>query len=315
MAIFVISVSSDLWKESVLTSTRRVILFDTIPTTIPDTTPSMTLPFTHIDTALTPTSPDYIPASSDFSPASDMESDPFEDPSSDHIPPLPVISPFLSSTDDYLNSDTPDTPPSPNHATPFTEMTLSTQSIAVASGALRRRVMILAPGKPIPHGRPYRYHPNGLIHMMNVRKRVGPFPTHRLATSSDPSLDNLPDSSFDHSLLAPSSGMRPSHHLCSLIPAASVPLSLPILGALTSARADLLPSPKRIRSSGFTTYLEASSVESSEPSRSRGTDLGMDDNVERGDGIDIDLEIQADINECVAYADALSARGIGARVV
>nr|GFC35280.1 hypothetical protein [Tanacetum cinerariifolium] len=25
----------------------------------------------------------------------------------------------------------------------------------------RRRVMILAPGQPIPYGRPYRYHPNG----------------------------------------------------------------------------------------------------------------------------------------------------------
>ncbi|GJV72424.1 putative reverse transcriptase domain-containing protein [Tanacetum coccineum] len=42
-------------------------------------------------------------------------SDPSEDPSSDHIPPLPAISPFLSSADDTTDSDTPDTPPSPTH--------------------------------------------------------------------------------------------------------------------------------------------------------------------------------------------------------
>ncbi|GKB16424.1 hypothetical protein Tco_0850347, partial [Tanacetum coccineum] len=88
-------------------------------------------------------------------------------------------------------------------------------------------------------------------------------------TSSDPSLDDLSDSSSDHSLPASSSGMRPSHHLCSLVssihcsstaitdrpyhdssfvspsrkrsrsPVASVPLSSPTLEALSYARADL----------------------------------------------------------------------------
>ncbi|GKE92902.1 hypothetical protein Tco_1573997, partial [Tanacetum coccineum] len=41
----------------------------------------------------------------------------------------------------------------------------------------------------------------------------------------------------------------------------------------------------------------------------------MDDNVKRSDGIDIDTEIQAEIDECVAYAGALRVRGIDARVV
>ncbi|GKC50819.1 hypothetical protein Tco_1073564, partial [Tanacetum coccineum] len=122
MAIFVISVLSDSFEESVGTSTGRVILF-----------------------------------------ASDTEFDPSEDPSSDHIPPLPTTSPFLSSTDDYLDSDIPNTPSSPTHGRPFTETTLSTQSSPVASGALRRRVMVLAPGQPIPHGRLYRYHLNGPV--------------------------------------------------------------------------------------------------------------------------------------------------------
>ncbi|GKF40109.1 hypothetical protein Tco_0120170, partial [Tanacetum coccineum] len=172
MAVYVILVSSDSSEESVATSTRRVILFGTIRITIPDTTPSVILPSSHIDTALTPTSPNYTPASPDYSPASDTESDLSEDPSSNHISPLPAILPFLSSTDDSSDSDTLDTPPSPTHGTPFTEMTLSTQSTPVAYGAPRRRVMILAPGQPIPHGRPYRYHLNGPVHMMTARKRV-----------------------------------------------------------------------------------------------------------------------------------------------
>ncbi|GKG38696.1 hypothetical protein Tco_0460408, partial [Tanacetum coccineum] len=55
--------------------------------------------------------------------------------------------------------------------------------------------------------------------------------------------------------------------------------------------------------------------ESFEPSRYKGTDLEMDDDVMRSDGIYIDLEIQAEIDECIAYADALRDRGIDARVV
>ncbi|GJX60248.1 retrovirus-related pol polyprotein from transposon TNT 1-94 [Tanacetum coccineum] len=63
-----------------------------------------------------PLSQDYTPTSPDYSPAFDSESDPSEDPSSDHIPPLPAISLFLSSADDTTDNDTPDTPPSTNHA-------------------------------------------------------------------------------------------------------------------------------------------------------------------------------------------------------
>ncbi|GKD74336.1 hypothetical protein Tco_1332618, partial [Tanacetum coccineum] len=268
------------------------------------------------------------------------------------------------------------------------ETTLSTQRSPTASGALRRRVMVLALGQPIPHGRLYCYHLNGPVHMMTVRKMVGLLPTHRLAvrhsvdysssdhfssddssrdsslsssseTSSDSSADALSDSassrsSSDHSLPTPSSGMRPSHHLCSLVlsirrpsaviferpshssssaspsrkrsrsHAASVPLSSPIPGALTYARANILPSPKRIRSPGTATDLEGCSEDSFEPyvpreaglgvdfedeisksSRSRGTDLEVDVDVVRSDGLDIDHESQAEIDECIAYMDAL----------
>ncbi|GKB53277.1 hypothetical protein Tco_0904030 [Tanacetum coccineum] len=173
----------------------------------------------------------------------------------------PVITPPTIQTD-TTDSDTPDTPPSPTHDTSFTETTLSTQRSPTTSGALRRQVMVLAPGQPIPHGRPYRYHLNG------------------------------------------------------------------------PARADLLPSPKRIRSpetatdlkdclkDSFEPYVPREvglgvdfEDESFEPSRSRGADLEMDVDVVRSDMIEIDLEIQVEIDECFAYADALRDRGIDARVV
>ncbi|GJW14069.1 hypothetical protein Tco_0018202 [Tanacetum coccineum] len=154
MAISVISISLDSLEDSVGTPAGRVILFGTIPTTIPDTTPAITPPATQTDTPVIPTetpiiapnilpSPDYTPASPDYSHASDSESDPLEDPSSDHIPPLPAISPFLSSDDDTTDSDTPDTPPLPTYGTPFTEITASTQRSPIIP---RRRVMILSPG-------------------------------------------------------------------------------------------------------------------------------------------------------------------------
>ncbi|GJU24542.1 reverse transcriptase domain-containing protein [Tanacetum coccineum] len=341
MAISVISVSSDSSEESVGTSTGRVILFGTIPTTIPDTTPSMIPPTTDIDTTLIPTvsptippSPDYTPASPNYSTASDTEFDPSEDLSSDHIPPLPATSPFLSSTNDSSNSDILDTPPSPTHGTPFTETTLSTQSSPVAS----------------------------------VRKRVGPLPTHRLIvrhsvdysssdhfssddssrdssssltleTSSDSSADALSDSassrsSSDHSLPTPSLGKTYPSRKRSRSLAASVPLSSPALGALSYVCADLLPSPKRIRSPESATNLEGCLEDSFEPyvpretglgvdfmdesselSRFRGTDLEMDVDVVRSNGIDIDPEIQAEIDKCFAYADAVRDRGVDARVI
>ncbi|GJU53423.1 putative reverse transcriptase domain-containing protein [Tanacetum coccineum] len=351
MAISIISVSSDSSEDSVGTPAGRVILFGTIPTTIPDTTPSVTSPTTHIDTTPIPTvsptippSPDYTPASPNYSPASDTEFDPSEDPSSDHIPPLPAASPFFSSTDDSSNNDIPDTPPLPTYGTPFIETTLSTQRSPVASGALRH-------------------------HFSSDDSLRDSSSSSSSESSSDSSADALSDSassrsSSDHSLPTPSSGMIPSHHLCSLVPSihrssaaifdrpshdsssaspshkrirsptASVPLPSPTLKALSCARVDILPSPKRIRSPETATDLKGCSEDSFEPyvprktglgvdfvdesselSRFRGTDLEMDVDVVRSDGIDIDPEIQVKINECFAYADALRDKGVDARVV
>nr|GFA28462.1 hypothetical protein [Tanacetum cinerariifolium] len=133
------------------------------------------------------------------------------DPSSGHTPPLPVVSPFLSSDDDTTDSDTPDTPPSPTHGTPFTN--LFYPEITVIP---RRRVMILAPGQPIPHGQPYRYHPNGPVHMMTARKRVGPLPVQQLAVShfvdhSSSDYFYLDDSARDSSSDSPSEASSDFH--------------------------------------------------------------------------------------------------------
>ncbi|GJS06887.1 hypothetical protein Tco_0363683 [Tanacetum coccineum] len=299
----------------------------TILTTIPDTTPVITPPTTQTDTTVIPTeipiiaptippSLDYTPTSPDYSPTSETEPDPSEDPSSDHIPPLPAVSPFLSSADDTTDSDTPDTPPSPTHA----------------------------PGKPIPHGRPYRYHPNGAVHMMTARKRVGPLPVQQLVVrhsvdhsssdyfspddsardsssdssseaSSDFHSDASSDSSSRHSLSdhsspdLPSTSMGPSRKR-RRSPMIFVPALPPVCGALSPVHADLIPSPKRVRDSGYLADVEVDPRETSL----------RDDVIVRGSDEphleqDINPEIQAEINEYIAYADALRDRGINARVV
>ncbi|GJR70311.1 putative reverse transcriptase domain-containing protein, partial [Tanacetum coccineum] len=279
----------------------RVILFGTIPTTIPDTTPMITPPATQTDTP----------------------SDPSEDPSSDHIPPLPATSPFLSSDDDPTDSDTPDTPSSPTHDTPFTEITASTQRSPIIP---RRRVMLLASGQPIPYGRPYRYHLNGPVHMMTARKRVGPLPTHRLAvrhpadhSSSDSSSDFHSDASSDpssrhplsdhYSPDLPSTSAGPSRKR-RRSPMTSVPALSPVSGALSPVRADLIPSPKRVRDSGYSTDVE---VDHREISLRDDAIVRVSDEPHLEQ--DSDPEIQAEIDECCAYADALRDRGIDARVV
>ncbi|GJW31889.1 hypothetical protein Tco_0051921, partial [Tanacetum coccineum] len=154
-------------------------------------------------------------------------------------------------------------------------------------------------------------------------------------TPSDSSSDALSDSSSGHSSLDHSSptlpsGMRSSHQLCSSVPSILhspaaiterpshsssvgpshkksrsptiyVPVSSPVPRALSYVRADLLPPRKRIRSPNFVTDLEDRSDESSESFIPRETSLRDD--------------VVAEIDECIAYVDALRAEGIDDRVV
>ncbi|GJR53265.1 hypothetical protein Tco_1403786 [Tanacetum coccineum] len=173
--------------------------------------------------------------------------------------------------------------------------------------------------------------------MMTVRKRVGPLPTHRLAvrhsvdysssdhfssndssrdsssssssdTSSDSSADALSDSASNHSLPASSSGMRSSHHLCSLVPIIHRS-SAAIFERPSHSSSPVSPSRKRSRSPAAytTTDLKGCSEDSFEPYIPREAGLGVgveDESSEPSRFRGIDLE-----------ADALRATGIDARVL
>ncbi|GKC59902.1 hypothetical protein Tco_1087500, partial [Tanacetum coccineum] len=297
MAISVISVSSDSSEDSVGTPARRIILFGTIPTTIPDTTPVITQHTTQTDTITIPTetpiiaptippSLNYTSASPNYSPAFDSESDPYEDPSSDHILPLPATSPFLTSADDTTDSDTPDIPPSPTHGTPFTEITSSTHR---------------------SHAIPHYFSPDDSARDSfsdSSSEALSDF--HSDASSDSSSRHSLPDHS---SLDLPSTFAGPSRKR-RRSPMTFVPALPPVSEALSPVCANLIPSPKRVRDSGYLVDVEVDPRETSL----------RDDVIVRGSDEphleqDIDLEIQAEIDECFAYADDLRDRGINARVV
>ncbi|GJU22272.1 hypothetical protein Tco_1155614, partial [Tanacetum coccineum] len=247
-------------------------MFGTIPTTIPDTTPVITPPTTQTDTTVIPTeiliiaptippSPDYTPESPDYSPTSDTESNPSEDPSSDHIPPLPVVSLFLSSVDDTTDSNTPDTPPSLTH-----------DSSSEASSDF-----------------------------------------HSDASSDSSSRHSLSDHPSPNS---PSTSAGPSRKR-RRSPITHVPALSLVSGSLSPVCADLIPSPKRFKDSGYLADVEVDPRESSELSKSRGTDLEVDDDVERGEEPHSEPEIdpvKAFIKACFDFADIIRASGVYVRV-
>ncbi|GJR78040.1 hypothetical protein Tco_0148825 [Tanacetum coccineum] len=124
--------------------------------------------------------------------------------------------------------------------------------------------------------------------------------------------DALSDSSSGHSLsdhsspdlsstsAGPSRKRRRS-------PTTSVPALSPVSGALSPVRADLIPSPKRVKDSGYLADVE---VDPREISLRDDAIVRVSDEPHLEQ--DIDPEIQAEIDECIAYADALRDRGIDA---
>ncbi|GJU23185.1 putative reverse transcriptase domain-containing protein [Tanacetum coccineum] len=121
----------------------------------------------------------------------------------------------------------------------------------------------------IPLVRPYRYHLNGDGYLMTARKRVGPLPTHRLAERHP----------TDHSSSDSSSEASSDFHSD-----ASSDSSSEIILIIISVRADLIPSPKRVKDSGYLTEVEVDPRETS-------------------------------LRDDVIVRDALRDRGIDARVV
>nr|GEW83105.1 hypothetical protein [Tanacetum cinerariifolium] len=172
----------------------------------------------------------------------------------------PMITPPTTQTGTTVISTetpiiTPTIPPSPDY-TPRSHV------------IPHRRVMILAPGQPIPHGRPYRYHPNGPVHMMTAKKMVGPLPIQQLAVRH--SVDHSSsDSSSRHSLSdhsspdLPSTYVRPSRK-SRRSPMTSVPALPPVSRALSPSRAELIPSPKRVRDIGYLADVEVGPRETRE---------------------------------------------------
>ncbi|GJR54796.1 reverse transcriptase domain-containing protein [Tanacetum coccineum] len=113
--------------------------------------------------------------------------------------------------------------------------------------------------QPIPHGRTVPYHLNGSVHMMTARKRVGPLPIHHLAmrhsadhsssdSSSEASSDFHSDASYDSFSETPIRRSVPlRHRTCALSTC---------IRSLYSIRADLIPSPKRVKDFGYLADVE-----------------------------------------------------------
>ncbi|GKG52873.1 hypothetical protein Tco_0549985, partial [Tanacetum coccineum] len=77
---------------------------------------------------------------------------------------------------------------------------------------------------------------------------------------------------------------------------ASVPALSPVSGALSPVRADLIPLPKRVKDSGYLADVE---VDPREISLRDNAVVRVSDEPHLEQ--DIDPEIQADIDECIAY--------------
>nr|GEU51864.1 reverse transcriptase domain-containing protein [Tanacetum cinerariifolium] len=166
--------------------------------------------------------------------------------------------------------------------------------------------------------------PDRVLKSGTARKSVGSLPTHRLASrylldssSSDSSSRNsssgyaISETSCYSSTVA---SKRPSRKRCR---SPSVPVSSPVRGALSLVHADLSPPPKRIRDSNSLTDLEVSLEDGYVPYVPREVGLGVDveDSYEPYTEPNINFDIQEDINECIAYADAIRAIGIDDRDV
>ncbi|GJT65563.1 hypothetical protein Tco_1017043 [Tanacetum coccineum] len=125
---------------------------------------------------------------------------------------------------------------------------------------------------------------------------------------------SLPDhSSLDLSSTSAGPSRKRRRSPMTYVPALSL-----VSKALSPVRADLIPSPKKVRDSDYLADVEVDSRESFEPSRSKGTDVGVDDDIERVDEShsehEIDL-VHAIIEACFDFADIIRSGMIDVRVV
>ncbi|GJS87598.1 hypothetical protein Tco_0770234 [Tanacetum coccineum] len=110
------------------------------------------------------------------------------DPSEDSLPlapELPLVSPFLCSDESEADSEVASRPSSPPRSSPHDTLAPSSEfplaPVVAPLGIHWRPVILVQTDEAIPFGRPYRTQPNGPRKFLTARKRVGPFPAHRLA--------------------------------------------------------------------------------------------------------------------------------------
>ncbi|GKE68946.1 hypothetical protein Tco_1527018, partial [Tanacetum coccineum] len=321
MAASTIAISSDSFDKSVGSPPSRVILFGDIPIVIPST--SVVAPETStiapVISSATPVVETTLVASPTrlcgLIPYSDSDSDSLDEmSSSEHISPLPAISPFLC-IDSSEAHDSSDGPPSQD---PY---------VATVASWRSRSAILIRPGEAIPFGQPYRTHLNGPRKLLTVRKRVGPLPSRRLAwrSASPCSSDHHPSSSSSSSDSSPvhSSGLDAPDQahsgsstrdvspglgypprrapqrseafrrwcaapLSTLSPIDSVPSSMPVIGSLDPTRADLLPPRKRFKDS----YSSKASIEEDTEIDPIETEVDMELGI--GDGDDVRDHVEID---------------------
>ncbi|GKC51418.1 hypothetical protein Tco_1074163 [Tanacetum coccineum] len=226
-----------------------------------------------------------------FLTASDTKSDLSEDLSLDHIPSLSAISPFLSSADDTTDSDTP---PLPTHVHLSLRLPLIPRDhlsyLAVTTHRLAMR-------HSIDHSSSDYFYPDDSTRDSS------------LDSSSEALLDFHSDALFyfslrhslpDHSSLDLSSTSAGPSRKRRRSPMTYVPALSLVSKALSPVRADLIPSPKKVRDSDYLADVEVDSRESFEPSRSKGTDVGVDDDIERTVVLD---EVGTDTRDIVKGGD------------
>ncbi|GJY07860.1 hypothetical protein Tco_0374914 [Tanacetum coccineum] len=289
MAASAIAISSDSSDESVGSPPSRVILFGDIPTVIPSTSvvaletstiaPVISSAALVVETTLV-ASPTGLCG---LVPYSDSDSDsPDEMSSSEHISPLPVISPFLCID----SSEVPDSSDGPPSQDPYAMIPLP--------GFVDGQRFLSDPG-------PYRTHLNGSRKLLTARKRVGPLPARRLSwrRASPCSSDHHPSSSSSSSdsllvhssesssgdsperpLHSSSHSARPSRKRCRS-PVDSVPSSTPVMGSLAPTRANLLPPRKRFRDS----YSSEASIEEDTEIDPIETEVDMELGIRDGDDV------------------------------
>nr|GEV99681.1 hypothetical protein [Tanacetum cinerariifolium] len=223
MDFSIILISSDSSEESVGTSTARVILFDTIPTTIPSTAPTVDLPVIHDDTPLIPT---YTPTISPI------------------VPIIPPISPIIQYTSPFIctdssDSDTSEKPPSHD---PYEATVACTQPNGVLKMLTARKSVRSLP-----------------THRLTLRYSAD-YSSSDHFTSDDSSRDSSSPLSVSpcDSPTATSAGL--SRKRCRS-PTTSVPVASPVPIALSPVHADLFLPCKRIRYSNSESDSEVSSEE------------------------------------------------------